>query len=68
MKCFYISKIELKCFCLNISQKVVWIVDHSFVKWAERRAEVAWEPNMGLQSTSVQCTSVARNVEVGGPT
>lgn len=30
------------------------IVGHSFVKWAERRAEASWEPNLGLQSTRVQ--------------
>ncbi|XP_073695243.1 uncharacterized protein [Garra rufa] len=35
-------------------EKVVWIVGHSYVTWAERRAEVAWEPNLGLQNSSVQ--------------
>ncbi|RXN11627.1 hypothetical protein ROHU_010525 [Labeo rohita] len=35
-------------------EKVVLIVGHSFVKWAERRAEAAWEPNLGLRSTNVQ--------------
>ncbi len=35
------------------SEKVVLIVGHSFVKWAERRAEASWEPNLGLQSTRV---------------
>ncbi|XP_050964015.1 uncharacterized protein LOC127164237 isoform X3 [Labeo rohita] len=35
-------------------EKVVLIVGHSYIKWAERRAEVAWEPNLGLHNTSVQ--------------
>ncbi|RXN32640.1 sterile alpha motif domain-containing 3-like protein [Labeo rohita] len=34
--------------------KLVLIVGHSFVKWAERRAEAAWEPHLGLRSTNVQ--------------
>ncbi|KAL1276253.1 hypothetical protein QQF64_035876 [Cirrhinus molitorella] len=34
-------------------EKVVWIVGHNCIKWAERRAEAAWEPNLGLQKTSV---------------
>lgn len=56
MKCLiYLSKTEVKCsFCSNTLEKVVWIVGHSYVKWTESRAEVAWEPNLGLQKRNVQ--------------
>ncbi|XP_053494660.1 uncharacterized protein LOC128616152 [Ictalurus furcatus] len=49
-----ISTIILREVYRDTSDKVVWIVDHSYVKWAKRRAEVTWEPNLGLKNTKVQ--------------